>query len=117
MGFIVEFYEATSGSCPVREFLDEFNWTDPNDFAAVMAGLAKLRIRNHHRPPLSKSIGDDLLELRHGGKLNTRILYFFAKRQRIIGVHGIRNKAMKIPKQDFNVALDRKRDWQLRSLS
>ncbi|MDO9529222.1 MAG: hypothetical protein Q7J27_08680 [Syntrophales bacterium] len=76
MEFTIEFYETSSGRCPVREFLDDLKESDPDDFAAVMAGLAKLQNRNYHRPPLSKSIGDDLFELRHLGKLNSRVLYF-----------------------------------------
>ena len=116
MEFIVELYESHSGQCPVRQFLDGLKESDRDDFAAIMAGLAKLRNKQYHRPPLSKFIGDDLLELRHVGKLNTRVIYFFAKGQRIIAVHGIRNKARKISERDLKVALQRKEDWQLRNL-
>jgi phage-related protein len=115
MEFTVEFYETESGRCPILEFLDGLKETDPNDFAAVMAGLAKLRNRQYHRPPLSKPIGNDLFELRHVGKLNTRVLYFFAKGQRIIAVHGIRNKAKEISKRDRKAALERKEDCFLRN--
>lgn len=111
MEFTIEFYETTSGRCPVRDFLDDLKESDPNDFAAVMAGLAKLRNRLYHKPPLSKTIGDGLFELRHVGKLNTRMLYFFVRGRRIITVHGIRSKATKIAARDRKVALDRKRDW------
>src|SRR4030042_2517622 len=110
MQFTVEFYETVSGQCPVRDFLDALKDSDPDDFASVMSGLAKLRNRLYHRPPLSKPIGNELFELRHVGKLNTRVLYFFAKGQRIIAVHGIRNKAKSISKRDFKVALTRKND-------
>jgi phage-related protein len=115
MEFTVEFYETELGQCPIREFLDGLKETDPNDFAAILAGLAKLRNRQYHRPPLSKPIGGDLFELRHVGKLNTRVLYFFAKGQRIIAVHGIRNKAKEISKRDRKAALERKVDWLLRN--
>ena len=115
MEFIIEFYETRSGRCPVREFLDALKEDNPDDFAAVMAGLAKLRNRQYHRLPLSKPIRDDLFELRHVGKLNTRVLYFFAKGQRIIAVHGIRNKAKEISKRDRSVALERKEDWVSRN--
>jgi len=115
MEFTVEFYETQSGRCPIREFLDRLKEADPGDFAAIMAGLAKLRNRQYHRPPLSKAVGDDFFELRHVGKLNTRVLYFFAKGQRIIAVHGIRNKAREIPKRDLQVALERKGDWLSRN--
>ena len=111
MEFTVEFYENQSGRCPVREFLDRLKESDPDDFAIVMAGLAKLRNRQYHKLPLSRPIGEDLFELRHLGKLNTRVLYFFAKGQRIIAVHGIRSKAQKISERDIKVALERKKDW------
>jgi phage-related protein len=115
MEFPVEFYETPAGRCPVREFLDELKEADPDDFAAVMAGLARLRNRQYHRPPLSKSVRDDLFELRHVGKLNTRVLYFFARGQRIITVHGIRNKAREVSRRDRKVALQRIEDWLSRN--
>jgi len=111
MDFSVEFYLSATGRCPVQEFLEELNASDPDDYAAVMAGLAKLRNRQYHRPPLSKAIGDGLFELRHVGKLNTRVLYFFMKGRRIVAAHGIRNKAQEIRARDRAVALERMRDW------
>jgi len=102
MEFAVEFYETPSGRCPVREFLDRLKESDPDDFTIVMAGLAKLRNRQYHRPPLSKPIDEDLFELRHVDKLNTRVLYFFAKGQRIIAVHGIRSKSQRISERDIH---------------
>jgi len=115
MEFSVEFYETDHGRCPVRDFLEKLKQSDPNDFAIVMAGLAKLRTQQYHKPPLSKPIGSGLFELRHVGKLNTRLLYFFAKGQRIITIHGIRNKAREISKWDLKVALERKEDWLTRA--
>ncbi|MBI1810343.1 MAG: hypothetical protein HYR78_00100 [Nitrospirae bacterium] len=56
MNFTVEFYETEVGACPVREFMDKLKTTDPDDFAAVVAGLAKLRNRLYHREPLAKSL-------------------------------------------------------------
>jgi phage-related protein len=114
MNFIVEFYESEAGLCPVREFLDSLKSSDPDDFAAVVAGLAKLRNRQYHREPLSKAIGDGLFELRHVGKLNTRVLWFFTKDRRIVAVHGIRNKGQGIPARDIQTALERMRDWRKR---
>lgn len=118
MQFTVELYETTLGRCPLREFLDAIKETDPDDFAAIMAGIAKLRNRQYHRPPLSKSIGNGLFELRHVGKLNTRLLYFFLPAERrIVLVHGIRNKSVEIPKRDREVALERREDWLSRVVS
>ena len=115
MDFAVEFYVGANGSCPVREFLDQLKGSDPGDFAAVMAGLAKLRHRQYHRAPLSKALGDGMLELRHVGRLNTRVLWFFMKGRRIVAVHGIRNKGQAIAARDLATARARMKDWQQRS--
>lgn len=114
MDFSVEFYESENGICPVRQFLDELKASDPDDFAAVLAGLAKLCNRQYHREPLSKALGEGLFELRHVGKLNTRVLWFFVKNRRIIAVHGIRNKGQVIPARDLETARERMHDWQRR---
>lgn len=114
MDFTVEFYETKEGRCPVREFLDELKETDPGDFAAVLAGLNKLKDRRFHREPLSKSVGNGLLELRHVGKLNTRIFWFFMKGRRIVAVHGLRNKGRGIPAHELETARSRMEDWQQR---
>lgn len=111
MDFSVELYTTQAGTCPVREFLLELKATDPGDFAAVVAGLAKLRDRHYHREPLSKALGDGLFELRHVGKLNTRVLWFFMKGRRLIAVHGIRSKGQAIPARDLGTARTRMRDW------
>lgn len=111
MDFRVEFYETSTGSCPVREFLDALKASDPDDHAAVLAGLEKLCNRQYHREPLSKALGDGLFELRHVGKLNTRVLWFFMKGRRIVAVHGIRNKAQAISGNDLNISRARMRDW------
>ena len=114
MEFTVEFYETDAGRRPVQEFLDALKTSDPDDFAVVLAGLAKLRHRQYHREPLTRALGDGLFELRHVGKLNTRVLWFFMKGRRIVAVHGIRNKGQAIPARDLDTARERMRDWQKR---
>ncbi len=114
MDFSVEFYVSATGRCPVQEFLDELKASDPGDFATVLAGLAKLQNRRHHAEPLSKALGDGLFELRHVGKLNTRVLWFFMKGRRIIAVHAIRNKGQAITARDLQTARVRMADWQKR---
>ncbi|MEO7299246.1 MAG: type II toxin-antitoxin system RelE/ParE family toxin [Verrucomicrobiota bacterium] len=114
MEFTVEFYETANGRSPLQEFFENLRQSDPQDQATVLRGLAKLRNRQYHREPLSKSLGDGLFELRHVGKLNTRVLWFFVKDRRIIAVHGIRNKGQEITARDLDIAQDRMRDWQER---
>ncbi len=111
MDFTIEFYVTLAGRIPVQEFLDGLRVTDPGDFAAVMAGLAKLRHRQYHREPLSKSLAGGLFELRHVGKLNTRILWFFMQGHRIIAVHAIRNKGQSVAARDLQTASQRMADW------
>jgi phage-related protein len=114
MDFTVEFYVRASGRSPVQEFLDELKQSDPDDHAAVLRGLAKLRDSQNHREPLSKALGDGLFELRHVGKLNTRVIWFFMKGRRIVAVHSIRNKAQAVAVRDRDTAQERVRDWQER---
>lgn len=114
MDFSVEFYETATGRCPVKEFLGKLKASDPGDFATVMAGLAKLQNRRYHAEPLSRALGDGLFELRHVGKLNTRVLWFFVKGRRIIAVHAIRNKGQAISAHDRRTAHERMADWQKR---
>ena len=114
MKFSVEFYTTSAGIAPVRDFLEELKQSDPGDHAAVLAGLAKLRDRQYHREPLSKAVGDGLMELRHVGKLTTRVPWFFVAGRRIIAVHGVRNKGQAIPVRDLDSARARMRDWQER---
>jgi phage-related protein len=114
MKFGIEFYESLQGRCPVQDFLENLKDTAPDDFVVILAGLNKLKLREYHRPPLSKPIGDGVYELRHVGRLNTRIFYFFAHGKRIILVHGILKKGRKIPGHERKVALQRKLDWEKR---
>jgi phage-related protein len=111
MEFTVEFYVTQEGRCPVQEFLDDLKASDFGDFAAVLAGLARLRDRQNHREPLSKALGGGLFELRHVGKLNTRVLGFFLRGRRIVAVHGIRHKGRAIPARDLATARVRMMDW------
>ena len=99
----------------MREFLDELKNSDPGDFAVVVAGLAKLRNSQYHREPLSKALGDGLFGLRHVGKLNTRVLWFFMQGRRIVAVHGIRNKGQAIPARDLATARERMGNWRERA--
>jgi phage-related protein len=95
----------------VRDVLDELKASDPDDFATIVAGLAKLRSRQYHREPLSKALGDGLFELRHVGNLNSRVLWFFMRNRRIVAVHAIRTKGQAVPARDLNTARERMRDW------
>jgi phage-related protein len=114
MEFEIEFYETAEGRCPVREFLDEIKAAAPDDFAAILAGLARLRRREYHRPPLSEPVADGIYELRYLGRLSARVFYFFAWGRRIVLVHGIIKKGQRIPKRPIDLVRSRKDEWERR---
>lgn len=58
-----------------------------------------------------KALGDGLFEMRHVGKLNTRVLWFFVRDRRIVAVHAIRNKGRTIPAGDIRTARERMHEW------
>lgn len=115
MRFSIEFYQTLAGKCPLLEFLEDLRLSDPGDHRAVLAGLDRLRDRACHREPLCKALGQGLFELRHVGKLNTRVLWFFMHGKRIVAVHGIRNKGQRIPLSDFATAQARRAEWTRRA--
>lgn len=80
----------------------------------MLRGLVKLRNRQYHREPLCKPLQDGLFELRHVGKLNTPVSWFFMKGRRIVVVHGIRNKSQSLSRRDLETARERKGDWEKR---
>src|SRR6266545_1249013 len=114
MEFTVEFYEMNTGSRPVQEFVDALNASDPDDFAVVLAGLAKLRNRQYHREPLTKALGEGLcvcsLSASDGERAGVRCRLFM-KGRRIVAAHGVRNKGRAIPARDLDTARERMRDW------
>jgi len=114
MDFAIDFYETAKGAKPIEEFLDALKASDPDVHARVLAGLARLRDRRNHREPLCKAIGQGLRELRVISRLNTRVLWFFQRGQRIIVVHGVRHKGQKLPPEALRIALARKTDWERR---
>lgn len=111
MEFTVEFYVSGSGACPVEEFLADLLKTDESEHDIVSGKILRLKHVQSHKEPLTKALGEGLFELRHLGKLNTRIIWFFRRGRRIILVHGIRNKSQKIQTVDIQVALHRMKDW------
>jgi phage-related protein len=111
MDFEVVFYKTAAGDSPVEEFLEEFSQTDPIDCSNILIGLKKLRNRKYHQAPLSKALEGGLFEMRHLGKINTRICYFFRRGRKIILVHAVRNKAQEFKRSDIEIAKKRMNDW------
>jgi hypothetical protein len=81
-----------------------------------MAGLAKLRNRVYHKLPLSKPIGGGLFELRHVGKLNTRLLYFLLRVKELSQSMGYAIRQERFPNRISKLPWKEKRiGWQGRN--
>jgi len=100
-----------NGHSPVREFLLELKASDPMTLRRWRLGWEKVA----QPPSITGGAGDGLFELRHVGKLNTRVLWCFVRGRRIIAVHGIATKARRLRPQDLGTAERRMRDWKERN--
>lgn len=103
-------YEKASGEVPVEEFLDVVN---PKMRAKIYGLISILQEKgNELREPYSKHLGDGIFELRcKFGSDVTRVLYFFYYNGRIILTNGFVKKTRKTPKEEIQIAKDRRRDF------
>ena len=111
--FTLEYYRLPSGKAPVEEFLSSLN----NDMRTkAYASLTVLhRCGNTLKPPLSKSIGGGLFELRiqFDGDIS-RIFYFFMVNNTIILTNGYIKKTRKAPRAEIERARKYKADYERR---
>ena len=86
MQFEVRFYSTRSGDKPVGAFLKSLKQSDPILHNLVLAGIARLKDRSNHAPPLTKVVDKKLKihELRVGGVNIARIFFFFRPRARLL---------------------------------
>ncbi len=110
MNFELEFYELEDGTVPFDEFMEGLN---PKLQAKVLRDLDILeKYGNTLREPYSKSIGDNIFELRTiFGNDITRTLYFFYVGKKIIITHGFIKKQKKTPQREIDRAKDYREDW------
>lgn len=111
--FDVDFYQLPNGEKPVEKFL---NSLDRKMRAKALHSLSILEeFGNTLREPHSKSIGNDLFELRIKFASDiTRIFYFFVVDNRIILTNGFVKKTMRTPKSEIELAQKYKADYERR---
>ena len=101
-------YEKESGEVPVEEFLDSVN---PKMRAKIFGLLGILQEKgNMLREPYSKHLEDGIFELRCKFDI-TRVLYFFYYEGKIILTNGFVKKTQKTPKEEIQIAKDRRKDF------
>ena len=103
-------YETTDGEIPVEEFLDSVN---PKMRAKIFGLMGILQEKgNTLREPYSKYLDDGIFELRcKFGSDITRVLYFFYYERKIIMTNGFVKKTNKTPKEEIQLAKERRRDF------
>lgn len=110
LSFKIIAYEKQNGEVPVEEFLDSVN----SKMRAKIFGLLGILQEkgNMLREPYSKHLDDGIFELRCGfGSDIIRVLYFFYYEGQIILTNGFVKKTRKTPKEEIQVAKDRRRDY------
>ncbi|MFA5586495.1 MAG: type II toxin-antitoxin system RelE/ParE family toxin [Saccharofermentanales bacterium] len=107
------FYESSSGSSPVEEWLNSTS-------LRVRTKLIKMMIQveeywGHTHLPFVKPVREDLFEIttQVDGKW-PRVLFFCYDQDSIVYLHGFFKKMNKTPKNEIAVALDRKIDFYSR---
>ena len=111
MAKITSYYYLTeSGKSPVREFIDSLDFKSQRKFFFVKELLEEF---GHKLPfPHAKYIGNSIFELRfkgHEGAL--RVLYFFYHEDRAIFTNGFIKKVNKTPKNEINIAIERRANF------
>jgi hypothetical protein len=109
----VVFYQEVPEDVPVLDWLKELHRSDQPAYARCVAAIARLAEFGHElRRPLADILRDGIYELRiRKGRVNFRILYFFAGRNVAILGHAL-TKEGKVPKADIERALRRKQAFE-----
>ena len=109
-GFKLIAYEKENGKVPVEEFLDSIN---PKMRAKLYGLMGILQEKgNMLREPYSKHLEDGIFELRcQFGTDITRVLYFFFYEGKIIMTNGFVKKTQKTPKEEIQLAKERRKDF------
>ena len=101
------YYLTESGKSPVKAFIDSLDFKSQRKFFFVKELLEEF---GHRLPfPHAKYIGDSIFELRFKGHEGAvRVLYFFYHEDRVIFTNGFIKKVNKTPKNEINIAIERR---------
>jgi phage-related protein len=102
------FYRSNAGREPVREWLKGLEFEDRK---AIGEDIKDVEFSWPIGLPLVRSLGKELWEVRSSlprGRI-ARIIFFIADRQLVL-LHGFIKKTQKIPQNEIEVALKRKRE-------
>lgn len=106
----IQFYQTSSGNCPVRAFLESLDGKQARKVTWVLQ-----LIKEHPRPSskfFKKLVGTDLWEVRADIARNAfRLIGFMDGDQLVILTSGFAKKTQKTPKPEIETALERRKDY------
>jgi phage-related protein len=109
----IEYYRSEAGRIPVLEWLEQMA---ARDRAMALLHIDQLALLGAEaRPPLARSLGHKLYELRwKASSKQYRIAYFAAMGRTLVLLHGFVKKSQTTPKRELEVAQARMRDYERR---
>jgi phage-related protein len=113
----IKFYENPSGRCPVEDYLDSLSGKQVQKVVWVLQIIEELDVvPTKYFKKLVNT--DDIWEVRvQLGNNIFRLLGFFEDEQVVILTHGFTKKDQKIPKNEIELAEQRKREYLSRKES
>ena len=112
----IEYYEASRGRFPVKEFIDDLNAKEKAKIARTIDLLEEFGI--DLGMPYAKHVEGELWELRARLSNNRlRILYFLNSGSVFIMLHGFVKKTQRVTKVDLEIARQRLGDYLLQRRS
>ncbi len=103
----ISFFIDERGSNPVKEFIDKLPLKEQ---AKITAYFDELKKQGHNlRRPMADYLGEGIYELR---PRDNRVFYFFYLRENAVLLHAIRKKTDKIPSEDMNICIKRKKQTE-----
>lgn len=104
MTWKVYFFQTGRGDYLVKDFIDGLDKTTQTKVAKYIRLL--INYGPYLKPPYIKKLQAKLYELRVTGKIAVRIFYTIFKGKYYL-LHAFKKKSDKIPKSEFQIALDR----------
>ncbi len=103
----IYFFVDIRGNSPVKEFINNLPLKEQTK---IIAYLKELKNQGHNlRRPMADYIGEGIYELRPS---RNRIFYFFFLRENAVMLHAIRKSTDKIPFNDLDLCLKRKKEFE-----
>jgi phage-related protein len=106
------YFVTESGRCPVKDFIDSLDLRAKRKFFYEKELLEQYGTALGY--PHTKYLGNSIHELRfEGGEGAVRVLYFFYNGENIIFTNGFVKKTDKTPKQELELAWQRRKKFLL----